>query len=372
MSSRSCHSRQLATLFFVLALGWVLPSCGPSETVTTAKNLRATIYHRTCELLITCNLPLSSVFDLYGEGIDGCAKLLARAGSGSVNDLVAKVERGAVTFDGVAFDTCWANALKTCSPSTTAVCMEAFDGQGGIGAGCNTEVDCSGDAYCDNDSGFACPGTCAALKSPGTGCTSDDECAPGDGFAECANDPISQTSVCVQRAPKTVAEGERCGSNVDGFAATCGKGLWCKADPARPLEDIGLCAVPLALGTECSGNDVCVRGASCSELGAGSRQECTKFKVSHKAGVACDGATRTVCAPLDGLACINGACIAVGGELGATCGASFVSTCKDGLTCIADKCAAPVATGQPCRGNQECASGSCDALTERCRADFCD
>jgi Dickkopf N-terminal cysteine-rich region len=367
----SASGRDMRPLDLVMLLCALTAGCGSSETTSVA-NLRSTIYQRSCELLITCNLPLGGFFGLYGEGIDGCAQLLERASIGSINDLVTKVENGEVAFDGVAFDACYRNAFETCSTlATTEPCLEAFSGSIEVGNACNVDIDCAGDAYCDNDSGLTCPGTCAARKAIGAPCNRRNECTPVAGIVACSADPGSNQRVCSQRPTKVVAAGARCGANVDGVYSTCGKGLWCKTDVPFPFGDLGTCAQPVAEGSACSAFDVCARNTTCTDLDQSQPQQCTALTVSRKLGAPCGSGTKTLCSPLEALACIDGACAAIDGAAGASCDNDFIATCDPGLVCIAARCSPPVATEQPCSDDGDCASGSCDPASGRCRAAYC-
>jgi hypothetical protein len=357
---------------YIVAMMFGSSSCGSSSDVTTVQDLRSTYYRRTCQVLITCPNPLSSLVTLYGDDLDRCVELFERSRFASIEDLVSKVARGSIAFDGAAFDACWENALATCDGSGGGLCEKAFVGSVSVAGPCNVDLDCEPSAYCATSNGTTCPGACAARKPPGTTCSSDEECAAGDGTADCASDPTSNARVCFQRVTKAAALGAKCGSAIEGARAVCSKGLWCKTDLPFPFGDAGTCIEPLAEGAACEGFDVCARDTTCTATTSDGPRQCRRVRIGTNVGETCGDATATLCSPLDGLTCSSGKCAQVDGSAGAACGDGAFISCDAGLTCIDQTCAAPRAADQPCGDDRDCASGSCDAASGRCRAAYCD
>jgi hypothetical protein len=351
----------------------LMASSGCDSGATTKDELRSSLLRHTCELLVECPSPLLVELAVYAEGVDGCTELLERANLGAIEDLVAKVDSGAVDFDGAAYDRCWNRALATCSTGGDPSCLSAFEGKVAIGGACNTTIDCVAAAYCDNDSGNTCPGSCVARKAPGASCAGDAECDPGDGVPDCASSAAGQPRVCFQRESAVAEAGARCGSSIDGIYTTCRKGLWCNPDQPFPFGDQGICEEPLALGAQCDVFDVCAAGSLCKGNGQDTSRYCTAIRVSHKAGEACDGSTSTVCSPVDRLTCVDGACVGADGNAGAegaTC-SDDLAGCSEGLTCIDGVCATPRPQDTACEQDRDCQSSSCDRASGRCLGAYC-
>ncbi|HWP07941.1 MAG TPA: hypothetical protein VNN72_19485, partial [Polyangiaceae bacterium] len=176
----------------------------------------------------------------------------------------------------------------------------------------------------------------------------------------------------------------------------CIQGLschWVERPENGTVPDLGTCQAPLPLGATCDGyTPPCEEGARCID------QTCQRFTISRKVGDPCDATTfcsadaRLVCngtrADTSPLSPVIGVCELVGdGSEGAPCWAIDIHAlvdCDPGLTCLdadptdpgvqgmmrSEICGKPRAAGEPCDGNDDCASQHCLA-DKTCGDTYC-
>lgn len=257
------------------------------------------------------------------------------------------------------------NGAGTCLDVGEASCGNFKCGNDKCVNPCNTDNDCVSTAYCDG-------GVCYPRRAKGSGCSKDNECAPGFVCSEegicCTTKCSSACSSCKQSvtgktngecdAVPTGTRDTRCPSQL---ASTCGTTGYCDA--------VGQCA-KYQDGTECSSASCTSDGLKEIKVrtcnGAGVCQpavetSCGNGRCSASAK-ACSSkcSTNNDCAP--GAACINGTC---GGKLprGAK-GCEASSQCADGLTCTEGLCCESACSGQ-CESCVNAKTGADDGL---CRA----
>lgn len=257
-----------------------------------------------------------SALSLPGTGINGgflsrCANALRGAACGTQTSDLPECDTPAGTLaDGaqcVSSDQCQSESCAKATGSNCGTCQPRVP----VGGACTTTTRCVKDAYCDTSSGKCVANTKSPVGGPcdstkGQSCDSTGYCdyatktckaraKAGEpcGAALCDTGltcDYTGTKTCI--APKTVGEGEACGTG----ATTCSTGLQCSA---------GKCVKILWVKP----------GGDCSALGS---------RCEHGS---C-GATSKKCPTV----------VADGGACGATVPDS---TCDDFASCIDGKCTLP-------------------------------
>lgn len=316
-----------------------------------------------------CSFIEGCAADLDGVGVLAnldCERAVAQLlPTGEVQDVIAKVQAGDVTFDAEAFERCLTRIADECIPIDGPLCPEAFTGDVPAEGACLSNYECAGDAYCAFQG--QCPGTCVTRLAPGEACSDDIECsANGKDWGECNEDNDQCRSVEIV---STGGEGDDCGAasalgNNLGLAL-CEKGLVCD------FENSQKCVAPPEAGQNCEELGVCAAGSQCLE------GTCLSISFVRGAGMGCNAVTAP-CDPQAGLACQNGFCVEVSdGASGSPCAFTplGVLLCDDGLVCRQGpganppQCLPPGAEDDPCNNHTQCASGSCEAGS--CREAFC-
>ncbi len=138
---------------------------------------------------------------------------------------VAEVRAGTMTFDPARLEACVASLTPLIDKCTLGV--EDFGDAAAILKDCHVF---------------------AGKLGEGVACTRDNQCAPStsaDAFVGCEE----QKKTC--RTIRILGAGATCELG-DGFAAVCGKGLYCDIDFQDPPPRQGTCKTALGLGATCS------------------------------------------------------------------------------------------------------------------------
>lgn len=284
---------------------------------------------------------------------------------------------GALRYDGAAARRCL-EALRaaSCLEAPPAACAPVLSGTVPVGGACQIEGQCEGDAYCrfsDPETGYRCPGTCAARSGVGQRCFGDSSACSQAGAAapvRCEYDP----SLAGERYPFTcreqgggdpAAEGEVCMdfSGSSRLQRRCAQGLEC-----RPREGDGgvayVCQGPAAQGEACSQR--CRGDAVCEFDGRFFTQRCLGLVVRAREGETCVQGNQggEICDVVQNLDCVAGRCRRVGtGAEGSPCYSSRygLDNCRAGLFCngATMACERRKADGMACRSAEECESREC-------------
>ncbi len=291
-------------------------------------------------------------------------------------DLDAKVRAGTIEMDLAAVPAC-IDSLERCEPASMKrlydgpACRAVFRGSSPLAGACSRAEDCANDARCVI--GAACPGVCTARVPVGQACESASDCDDHDGPATCvvSNGSGASTSTCQRVVLRRPGLDEACsfGVSESGESTACDDGLFCDGTS-------GTCRPPLPVDSACdSDDDVCAGGQFCRN------SRCQIVTLEGHVGDDCDQDFIKVCDLFGRLYCVNQKCELVGdGTEGATCHPidyAAWSDCNAGLICLGSDssvdeprpdglprsiCGTARTTGQPCEGNDDCAS-------EYCRAD---
>ncbi|MCB9552237.1 MAG: hypothetical protein H6705_10220 [Myxococcales bacterium] len=244
------------------------------------------------------------------------------------------------------------------------ILQAAVRGRRAVGEPCAGSTLCAPGLYCayDPQAEGECREACAARRAPGETCEYDEQCAhDGDRVGFCRRaDALADEGICATYALRGgAAVGQPCGLVTDGDAyarVNCREGAWCDA-----TEDdaAGTCQTIPGPGQPCVDTEFPCRGGICLN------QICVALQVVNAAGSPCDLRQFQICNPLQGLVCLDGACVASQGGAGQPCTDDDFGGvgCQDGLYCNDDGlCAAALADGEACDpdgGGDACQSGDC-------------
>jgi len=327
---------------------------------------------------------------LYGPEAR-CVELVTQGPNGytGVADLIQTVDEGRAILMPEHIPACL-EALARCDyfvneqPSDEA-CRRVFAGTKQTGETCYREEECAGGGQCHVVD--TCPGICEPRRAIGEECGYYlGDCDESDGLVGCFSQedfmgPSTCHAVTVLPPP---GEGEPCWTyfSADHDFAPCAEGMWCQGDGYKTggLEpQVGICrGGPIPGGAPCLyDEDICEEGYLCDGV------VCTPFAMVGD-GEPC-GATR-FCDIFEGLDCVEGYCQRVGdGTEGSPClpweNVGFVA-CNPGLVCVTSidpitfqivsrTCLPPLAAGEPCMDDVECASEACN-LDSVCEPRFCE
>ena len=307
---------------------------------------------------------LRSVF-----GPEGCEPyLIAQVEDSNLPAVQAAVDQGRVRYAASKVQPCFDELVGIgCDFATSRAfdrktCDQVFVGTIEIGAACDVDEECIGEAFCKRAK--TCPGACHALLGPGAACEKDDQCEEG---LTCSG----STNTC----SANVLVGKPCGGTLAG---DCAPGLAC----------IGADEMTGAAGT-CTEQSELFTGALGDRCDFDTGMLCKDGLSCIVESVAPGGATSLVCAEhvASKGACKFGApsqCPAEeycdadikAGEIAGNClplpkvGERCVSLaasppCASGLRCDTDMLCHPLARlGQACVSDLGCAS-------KRCAKDVC-
>ncbi len=310
------------------------------------------------------------MYFLLSSDVEACKTNMATEFDSAI---LSSIDSGRITYDPVKAKACVDKLSSSCSNlegDEPAECKEAFKGTVALGSACDMDNECTGDAFCKQDSTApsTCSGVCTARAAIGEAC-GEVECTKATS-ATC--DFTAQK--CVARLPnETSAKGEFCGSkDVNGqyVMYTCEAGLGC----AEPEEGERTCQTPAKAGEECTENRLCALGSAC--LFVDEKFTCTAMTIAPNEGDSCNVRDVTkplvFCKPLSDLYCgENGKCNVSTGEVGAPCSET---ACDEGLFCDgeSDTCKNQKNDGTACNFSEECTSGFCNNTTQKCEVAVCE
>lgn len=368
----------IGSLGAVASLALVTGACGDDKkgggpiTVDTV----ALEYGKAfCAQMVACAAPGNedmSLFAMFAEAApDACAEVASRIVPAHFNEDLAA---GRVVMDGAKLRTCFDTVSNTCGadPNNVPVCREALVGTVQTGGSCVDELVCAGDAFCNRDGDWKCPGTCQPRVARGEACTSYEECSQLAGPTECDY----ENDVCkAVPGPVAVAAGAECGwLMVDGSYVqhTCPSGHSC----AYGEEGKSICAPVIPNGSSCEGIGDCVFGSVCQNRGDGPK--CHPVGMAMTAGAACNEQGEAaepivICNRLLGLYCKDGACVATDGKNGSVCDEENYLNCNAGLFCDSEDsmtCKQLKPDNSACGYDYECQSDYCGE-EGKCAAPMC-
>lgn len=203
---------------------------------------------------------------------------------------------------------------------------------------CQTKNDCSAGNYCVG-------AMCTPQKTKGQACAVDDECDT----AHCA-DNVCCDAACSGKCEACTSALKGYGKDGDCEAVTGGTDPDgdCAVNPANPCGETGVCAADrtceLAAPDEVCGDPKCLNDATA-------------------ASSLCNG--DGTCLPVTGgQPCLGFACDTGTGTCRTSC--ATTADCSDGNYCAPPFCFKSRGPGEPCAGDEECASGGC--VADRCAA----
>jgi hypothetical protein len=316
-----------------------------------------------CDALDACAAPFLSAF--LGGNLD-CDSDLTRQIEDETGDLEALIADGRVRYDAASAGDCL-DALQRAEcnlfrEDPMVTCEAALDGTAQLGADCDVDVECQGDAYCKEE--VQCPGTCTAYAKAGESCL-DAECKDG---SSCGSEG---------RCIADLGKGQDCGDDLD---AECEFGTLCAGEDAQ-AGTLGKCTGfdEVFAGDEgdpcdLSAGALCNEGLVCAVLAVdmvnGLTMECARPAAS---GAPCKVAIPAQCPP--GEWCelpaetpdaFEGTCRALP-QADEPCGSdpTLIYSCAAGLTCVQDAadeqgtCKAVQRLGGSCSSDEQCYSDSC-------------
>lgn len=217
----------------------------------------------------------------------------------------------------------------------------------------------------------ACDAIWVGATPLGGACSTSRDCAPSAdgaqvtcGFSSTPGDAMVGACALVRVAKL----GEPCGALPDAGVSyvPCASGLVCDRPTSGDAGSEERCLTRGSVGAPCQSSGHCVSGLTCPSAThvcsapAADGASCEPYE-SYACGEQswCDTTTKR-CAPLPGA--------------GTACATGHYPSCAEGTYCDdADRCVAAKAAGQPCGGDDECATGYCGAASvggaETCRAD---
>jgi hypothetical protein len=166
-------------------------------------------------------------------GGEDCQQRLETQLNDGIDTLKQAKEQGNAKYDGEKAQGC-IDAVGTAGCDIDGAlesdaCRAAFDGLIELGNGCNSNIECKGDAFCKANA--ACPGTCTAGGGAGDACQRDNECKTG-----------FYCSDTDKKCTKPAAAGDVCGGST---APSCDDGLFClgeddsgKSGNCRSFEEV--------------------------------------------------------------------------------------------------------------------------------------
>jgi phage tail protein X len=345
-----------------------------------------------CHLIFQCtaesDMPMTFARALYGTETR-CLELVTRSPNGNegVADLIEMVGEGRAILMPEHVPACL-DALARCdrlvnSQPADAACRRVFAGTKQTGEACYREEECAGGGQCHVYD--ACPGICEPRPTIGEDCGYQiGLCDDSDGPVGClSGEDVSQPPTCeaVTLLPPA-GEGEPCWAfaSKDRETAYCAEGLWCQGDGYFDgLEPrTGTCRGSLIPGGDpCNGWDICEEGYGCA-----ADDVCRPFSIVGD-GAPCDDLA--FCDIMQRLECFEGYCRPFGdGTEGSRCvtweNIGFLP-CNQGLVCVATTdpsapeqayaCLPPLAPGESCLRDGDCASEACNR-DFRCEQRFCE
>jgi hypothetical protein len=336
----------------------------PPEPPLTPSDVSAVLAKGQCAALQECLGERMLLDSLLGND---CVDFMTRQKADQqLHWLMSSVSKQRVTFRPEKLDQCQKDlAMQGCevrSRRLPASCEEAVEGKVDIDGDCSIDLDCKGNAWCDQGMLASCPGHCAAPQPEDGPCSDSQQCR--DGLvcrADKCSPPLSEGDECnsttLRCPPGLICRSSMCqsvatvyagelGAACNAVGQLCKPGLVCRSD--NPNATTGVCANPVAMNGACrpSQPGQCPITQYCKNKSSG---------VTTPASPGTDG----VCAdrPKDGQACIAGEdCMP-----GAVC-VGTPETCRN-LKTAGGVCASD--SNAECYGG-ECESGICLVTTINC------
>jgi hypothetical protein len=301
-------------------------------------------------------------------GGESCVTNVTKQLEDALPSMEDSIAAGTVKYAGDKVEACLAEIRAQGCAFGEAIdgdaCRAAIDGTVALGAGCQNDLECVGDAYCKSSG--SCPGTCTAREAVGATCESDSQCQGG---LACAVD--------TQRCYELAGAGDLCGGS-EGTA--CGPGLFCigqdeqsgKQGNCRALSEV----LTAAAGASCDiqAGPLCASGVSCAieSFAGGSLVMSCMTEVAS--GAACKISFPDMCP--DGEFCavpantVDGTCTKLPAS-GEACAVPPFETepslCGPYTRCEAGTCRERQATGASCQVDEVCLSETC--VAGKCAAD---
>ena len=259
-------------------------------------------------------------------------------------DYESLVANGVLDFDAAQAGRC-ASAFKgTCeeySFEDLPECRNVFRGHANIGAECDRDFDCIGDAWCARASDGQCHGVCQARLPPGGLCSADAACSSATTPTACA------FGMCAPVEDAVALPNGECGelgATSHLVRTTCPDGFFCNNSDVTDI--VRRCVPRVARGEACvRGQDLCEQqGDGC--VSEGSTSVCRPIKVQSLVGASCSGTVGSepgICNVFARLACDGGACADFGEWIdGDGCGGDgpFPIECAVGFECVDGSCRA--------------------------------
>ena len=364
--------RFACALGLLVSLGsWV--GCGSNSGATgpTLEELGPQMAKAVCKEVEGC---VGTTFLGVSLGGVDCEKhLQAQLEDDSFAKLQAALDAHHAKYHGAYVDECLSGVAKLGCGITAqrlsqiAGCDKVFEGTIDVGADCDVNEACNGDAYCQRDD--SCPGTCTQRAAKGASCTDNEACKSG---LVCGND-----GKCAQ----PTQQGDACGG---GVAADCGLGLVCQGEDAKTAKAGKCVAIESVFAKKdkevCDPTKavLCEPELSCiASLSGVTLSWACATKVAS--GADCHFGAPTQC-PDDefcdadvAMAHVTGKCqtLPVAGEACRT-PTDGSAQCAPGLACSSDgKCRDTGRVGDDCADKADCASNFCDKQN-KCATDICE
>ncbi len=347
------------------ALALLLPiaGCGGGGGgASTVEELPAVYASAFCPKLDECFGPAAEIFL---EGANCTDFLSQQLTDQNVPLWRAGIDSGTIIYHSDQVAAC-RNALNAASceviggDALPAACEAVFEGTVAPAGTCRTNEECSGDAYCNQDTG--CPGTCTARAAAGATCTQNDGCQAG----------LACTDGTCGTAP---AIGGACGGpdgmDCGGDTNVCLGATDTAAGTCHPLAD----AFRVARGDACNpdNGELCVQGSTCALIGYDLATETTSWtcKAPASSGGTCQRGFPDPCPPSEYCDANPEATMRFDGSCqplptaGQPCRAGgrgdFGKACAPGLSCDGEICVTPGRLGDACSGEGACISRRCES-----------
>lgn len=327
---------------------------GGTSAQSPAEAFPSKLARATCDALADCYGDAKLLANVLG-GRDCVTVQQGELLASDLSYLQASIDAGLVELHADRIDACLADVralgCDARSSRLPASCKAAFVGKGRAADECTTHLDCIGEYFCAKGEPQTCPGVCVPLRNEGQSCTNDDD-------AECADGLVCfrGTGTCEALG----AKGDECGTDLPG----CKPGLTCLDDGNGPACTAITELYAKKLGDDCDAKtDLCAPGLVCESISGGTPPAAPgKCAETVGSGASCKRAQPNQC-PIDQYCDAtnpgeSGTCVDRPGD-GEAC-LSRTPACADGFACIDGTCRAIQGNGEPCMGNAQCFSGTCN------------
>jgi hypothetical protein len=304
-----------------------------------------------CEAYADC---YGNLYAVFRPGED-CKKNLTVQLEEELATLPDAVERGRLTYDGVAAQACVdeiaTGGCDTLDQRASTTCQGALVGSATEDEACESSEECQAGLYCKI--GETCPGACTPLEAAGRACESDSQCKSG---LKCG-----VTGLCVAPAKA----GEPCQQG----EPDCGAGYVCLGDDAASSKPGECVAAKGAFsgdeGATCSLTSLCAPGLACEILSA-AMPLMGKCAPTKQPSEACHPSLPDAC-PLDQYCKIDdnpfdGTCTPrPGSNMQCGKGLGGAPVCAPYTRCNNNVCRPIANAGEGCTLDENCYSGRCES-----------